>query len=83
MTREECKKAVLDMLNSLGGARMDEFVCFVGLHKIKGFTQVFHPDMIDQLILEGNIVQVKCTLADKREINFLLPKNSKVSIING
>lgn len=83
MTREECKKVVLEMLDSLGGARMDEFVSFAGLHRIIGFTQVFHPDMISQLVLEGNIVQVKCTLSDKREVIFLAPKNTKVTIVNG
>jgi hypothetical protein len=83
MTREECKKVVLEMLDNLGGARMDEFVSFVGLHRIIGFTQVFHPDMISQLVLEGNIVQVKCNLPDKREVSFLLPKNTKISTING
>lgn len=84
MTRDECKQFLIEKLEILGGAKMDEFVAFTGFHRVEGFSQIFHPDMIWQLVLEGKIVEVKYILPNKTTpMSFLLPKHTKVSIING
>ena len=83
MTRDECKQFLVERLSVLGGARMDEFAAFAGFHRVPGFSQIFHPEMISQLVLEGKIVEVKYVLPGKNtSMSFLLPKNTKVSIIN-
>jgi hypothetical protein len=82
MTKEECKKLLLDKISAVGGARADELVAWHGFYRIPGFSEIFHPDFLQQMVTEGMIIEVKYTLPDSNSsFSFLLPKETKVSII--
>lgn len=81
MTKEECKKLLADKIGVVGGARADELVAWHGFYQTPGFSEIFHPDFLQQMITEGMIIEVKYTLPGDKNFSFLLPKGSKVSII--
>lgn len=82
MTREECRQFIIDKINLLGGCKMHDFVAYAGYHKVPEFAKIFHPDMVHQLILEGEILEVRYILPGKEPLSFLLPKTAKVSVVN-
>lgn len=82
MTKDECKKLILDKLVKVGGARADELVAWHGFYTVEGFSEVFHPDLLQQMVTEGMLMEIKYTLPDsKNSSSFLVPKGTKVSII--
>lgn len=82
MTKDECKKVLVDKIAAVGGARADELVAWHGFYKIEGFSEVFHPDLLQQMVTEGLITELKYTLPDaKNSSSFLVPKGTKISII--
>lgn len=84
MTREECKDLLVEKINQLGGVRSDEFVAWSLLYSIEGFSQVFHPDMLRQLLTERRIMTIEYTPPKKDEVfTFLLPVDTKVQVLNG
>lgn len=83
MTREQCKDLLVDKITYLGGVRADEFVAWSHLYAIEGFSQLFHPDMIQQLVMEGRIAVIEYSVPNKKPLTFLVPKGTKVKVING
>jgi len=65
MTNEECKTLLVEKINILGGVRSDEFVAWGLLYTIEGFSEVFHPEMLKQLLSERRIVTIDYTLPGK------------------
>lgn len=80
MTRNECKNIIVKELNSLGGVRQDEFVAWRPLYLIEGFSEIFHPEIIQELIVENQIMEIKYVLPDKPNLvfSYLLPKGTKI-----
>lgn len=83
MTREECKQLLVDKINILDGVRQHEFVAWQVLHEIPGFSEIFHPDMLKQLVTENRITTVEYILPSNKSFNLLLPKDTKVVVLNG
>lgn len=81
MTKDECKKLLADKIMAVGGARADELVAWHGFYQTPGFSEIFHPEFLQQMVTEGMIVEVKYTLPDAKSFSFLLPKETKISII--
>lgn len=82
MTKDDCKKLIAEKLTIIGGARADELVAWRGFYTVEGFSEVFHPDLLKQMVTEGLIMEVKYTLPNaKNSSSFLVPKGTKVSII--
>ena len=83
MTREECKNLLVEEVNGLGGVRADEFVAWGHLYTIEGFSAVFHPEMLHQLILENRVGAIEYTLPGKETpLTLLLPMDTKVKLVN-
>jgi hypothetical protein len=84
MTVEECKELIVKKIGLIGGIRFDEFAAGYDMHSIQGFSQVFHPHMIKQLIFENKIGEVKYVLLDKPDhvLSFLLPKGTNITLNN-
>lgn len=83
MTREECKNLLVEKINTLGGVRSDEFVAWSLLHTYDGFSEVFHPDMLKQLLTERRIVTIEYTIpGGKLPFTFLLPVDTKIEVFN-
>lgn len=83
MTREECKNLLVEKINQLGGVRSDEFVAWGLLYAIEGFSEVFHPEMLKQLLQERRIVTIEYTVPDKEKpFTFLLPVDTKIQVFN-
>jgi len=81
MTKDECKKLLADKIMAVGGARADELVAWHGFYQIDGFSEVFHPDLLQQMVTEGMIIEIKYTLPSAKIFSFLLPKSTKCSIV--
>jgi hypothetical protein len=82
MTKDECKKLIAEKITQVGGARADELVAWHGFYKTEGFSEVFHPEFLQQMVTEGMITEIKYTIPeDKNSFSFLVPKGTKVSII--
>lgn len=83
MTNEECKTLLVEKINMLGGVRSDEFVAWGLLYTIEGFSEVFHPEMLKQLLSERRIVTIDYTLPGKdKPLTFLLPVDTKIEVFN-
>jgi hypothetical protein len=83
MTREECKDLLVKKIGELGGVRSDEFVAWSLLYTIEGFSSVFHPDMLKQLLSERRIVTIEYTLPGREKpFVFLLPVDTKIQVFN-
>jgi hypothetical protein len=82
MTREECKNLLVSKINDTRGIRFDELAASYDMYVIDGFSEIFHPDLIRQLIIEAKIGEIKYTLPDKISVSYLIPKGSKVSLTN-
>ena len=83
MTRDECKNLLVKKIGELGGVRSDEFVAWSLLYTIEGFSDVFHPDMIKQLLTERRIVTIDYTLPGRdKPFTFLLPVDTKIEVFN-
>lgn len=84
MTRDECKDLLVKKIGELGGVRADEFVAWSLLYNVEGFSQLFHPDMLKQLLSERRILTIEYTLPDKETpFTFLLPVDTKIKVFNG
>ncbi len=83
MTREQCKDLLVDRITYLGGVRADEFVAWSLLYTIEGFSQVFHPEMLQQLVMENKITTIEYTAPGKKPLTFLLPKDTLIKVLNG
>lgn len=82
MTKDECKKLIADKISLVGGARADELVAWHGFYNTEGFSEVFHPEFLQQMVTEGMITEIKYTMPEaKNSFSFLVPKGTKVSII--
>lgn len=82
MTREECKNILVDHINASGGRREDELVAWAALYIIEGFSETFHPDMVSELLMEHRIAAINYTLPNQIMLNFLLPRDTKIALIN-
>ena len=82
MTKEECKKLLADKISDVGGARADALVAWHGFYQNPGFSEIFHPDFLQQMVTEGMIIEIKYTLPNTdKSFSFLLPKETKISIM--
>lgn len=65
----------------MGGMKADELAAGFNLYTFTGFSEVFHPDMIKQLVVEKRIGEVKYTFGE-RTVSYLVPKGSKAVLTN-
>jgi hypothetical protein len=83
MTKEECKQLLVDKITALGGARADEFVAWSLLYTIEGFSETFHPQMLQELLMERRIVTIQYTLPGQTTpLTLLLPVDTKIEVFN-
>ena len=83
MTREECKDLLVEKIGVLGGVRSDELVAWTYLYTVPGFSEVFHPDMLQHLVAERRIVMIEYTPPGKEHsFNFLLPVDTRIKVFN-
>lgn len=84
MTREECKDLLVEKIGLLGGVRADEFVAWSLLYTVEGFSEVFHAEMLKQLLTERRIMTIEYVLPGKdKSFTILLPVDTKVQVFNG
>ena len=83
MTREECKDFLVKHIEKLGGIRLDQLVSSYDLYATAGFSEIFHPEMLKQLVVENKIGEVVYSLpGSSNTITYLIPIGSKVSLTN-
>lgn len=83
MTKEECKKLLVEKITAVGGARADEFVAWSLLYTIEGFSETFHPQMLKELLTERRIATIEYTLPGQKEpLTMLLPVDTKIQVFN-
>lgn len=83
MTIDECKNLLVEKISSLGGVRADEFVAWSLLYTVEGFSEVFHPEIMKQLLAERRIISIEYTLPGKKDpLTFLLPVDTKIQLFN-
>lgn len=83
MTRDECKNLLVEKIGILGGVRSDEFVAWTYLYTVPGFSEVFHPDILKELLAERRIVTIEYTPPGKdHSFTFLLPVDTKIKLFN-
>ncbi len=82
MNREECKNIIIEHVNNSGGRRLDELVAWAGLYMIEGFSETFHPEMIQELLQEGRIAAFTYFLPNNIFMSFLVPKDTDFKLIN-
>lgn len=84
MTREQCKDLLVEKIASLGGVRSDELVAWSLLYTIDGFSNIFHPDLLKQLVAERRILTIEYTLPEAKTSHvFLLPIDTNIKVFNG
>jgi hypothetical protein len=84
MTRDQCKDLLVEKIASLGGVRADEFVAWSLLYTIQGFSEVFHPEILKQLLSERRITTIEYSLPGSEMVyTFLLPVDTTIKVFNG
>jgi len=83
MTKEECKDLLVKKIGELGGVRADEFVAWSLLYTIEGFSETFHPRMLQELLIDRRIVTIEYTLPGKKDsLTLLLPVDTRIQVHN-
>ena len=84
MTRDQCKDLLVEKIGFLGGVRADEFVAWSLLYTIQGFSEVFHPEILKQLLSERRITTIEYSLpGSEKPFTFLLPVDTTIKVFNG
>jgi len=84
MTRDQCKDLLVEKIGMLGGVRADEFVAWSLLYTIEGFSEVFHPEILKQLLSERRITTIEYSLPGSEMVyTFLLPVDTTIKVFNG
>lgn len=81
MTTEECKQFLEEKLNKLGCVRLEEFLAWNALYAKEGFSEVFHPELIKQMIREHRIVSVEYKIPGQQLLTLLMPRDTDVKVV--
>jgi len=81
MTREECKDFLVQYVEKMGGIRRDQLVSAYEIYVTPGVSEVFHPDMLDQLMVEKKLAELGYVLGTVK-VSYLIPVNAKVNLTN-
>ena len=82
MDKQEAKQLVIDRITELQGCKATELAA--SLELVKVFEQFSFPELLEELINGGQIIEVAYVLPSMnyREKSFLLPVDTKIKIIN-